>query len=154
MTQKLFCLDQSPNKGRDTWSFRMNDSIGDVYCSPFVLLSCIFLNCAYVFFQEWCHWEYATIRSTERWILWSPRTLGSLRVSSNARCYYTFNVLLFLTCRYVDEGRNPELFTRHQLERTLSDHIGIQKKVQAYKVNSLVMPCCACASEVYISVSV
>ncbi|XP_064393720.1 mediator of RNA polymerase II transcription subunit 10-like [Halichondria panicea] len=34
---------------------------------------------------------------------------------------------------YVDEGRNPELFTRHQLERTLSDHIGIQKKVQAYK---------------------
>ncbi len=59
-----------------------------------------------------------------------------------------------LTCRYVDEGRNPELFTRHQLERTLSDHIGIQKKVQAYKVNSLVMPWCACASEVYISVFV
>lgn len=34
----------------------------------------------------------------------------------------------------MDEGRNPELFTRHQLERTFSDHVGIQKKVQAYKV--------------------
>ena len=35
---------------------------------------------------------------------------------------------------YIDSGRNPELFTRHQLEQTLSDYEAVQRKVQAYKV--------------------
>ena len=39
-------------------------------------------------------------------------------------CYYS----------YIDSGRNPELFTRHQLEQTLSDYEAVQRKVQAYKV--------------------
>ena len=34
---------------------------------------------------------------------------------------------------YIDSGRNPELFTRHQLEQTLSDYEAVQSKVQAYK---------------------
>lgn len=34
---------------------------------------------------------------------------------------------------YIDSGRNPELFTRHQLEQTLSDYEAVQRKVQAYK---------------------
>ncbi|CAI8032873.1 Mediator of RNA polymerase II transcription subunit 10 [Geodia barretti] len=34
---------------------------------------------------------------------------------------------------YIDTGRNPELFTRHQLEQTLSDYEAVQRKVQAYK---------------------
>lgn len=43
-------------------------------------------------------------------------------------CYYL--------CSYVDEGRNPQLFTKDQLERTLEDHKTVQKKVEAYKVRS------------------
>ena len=37
---------------------------------------------------------------------------------------------------YVDDGRNPQLFTQHQLEKTLADHQAVQKKVEAYKVNN------------------
>ncbi len=102
-----------------------------------VLFKCVITWMVPRLFQEWCHWEYATIGSTERWVLWSPRTLSSIRVSGKAH-WLLWLMPCSLTCRYVDEGRNPELFTRHQLERTLSDHIGIQKKVQAYKVTSLV----------------
>lgn len=39
---------------------------------------------------------------------------------------------------YIDQGHNPELFTRHQLEQTVADHQAVQRKVQAYKVASLV----------------
>lgn len=35
---------------------------------------------------------------------------------------------------YVDDGRNPQLFTQHQLEKTLADHQAVQKKVEAYKL--------------------
>ena len=36
----------------------------------------------------------------------------------------------------MDDGRNPQLFTQHQLEKTLADHQAVQKKVEAYKVNN------------------
>lgn len=36
--------------------------------------------------------------------------------------------------RYIDEGYNPELFTRDQLEQSLADYNAVQQKVQAYKV--------------------
>ena len=36
---------------------------------------------------------------------------------------------------YIDQGHNPELFTRHQLEQTVADHQAVQRKVQAYKVS-------------------
>ena len=42
--------------------------------------------------------------------------------------------LLLSSCSYIDQGHNPELFTRHQLEQTLEDHEAVQRKVQAYKV--------------------
>jgi mediator of RNA polymerase II transcription subunit 10 len=35
---------------------------------------------------------------------------------------------------YVDEGRNPDLFTQHQLEKTLADYQAVQKKAETYKV--------------------
>ena len=39
---------------------------------------------------------------------------------------------------YVDEGKNPQLFTKDQLEKTLDDHKAVQKKVEAYKVRKIV----------------
>ena len=42
--------------------------------------------------------------------------------------------LQLFSSSYIDSGRNPELFTRHQLEQTLSDYEAVQRKVQAYRV--------------------
>ena len=42
---------------------------------------------------------------------------------------------------YIDQGHNPELFTRHQLEQTVADHQAVQRKVQAYKVSRF--GCCS-----------
>jgi len=35
---------------------------------------------------------------------------------------------------YIDEGKNPELYSKHQLEQTLAKHQAVGKKVEAYKV--------------------
>ena len=35
---------------------------------------------------------------------------------------------------YVDDGRNPDLFTQHQLEKTLGDYQAVQRKTETYKV--------------------
>ncbi|XP_065917461.1 mediator of RNA polymerase II transcription subunit 10-like [Dysidea avara] len=34
---------------------------------------------------------------------------------------------------YIDEGKNPELYSKHQLEQTLAKHQAVGKKVEAYK---------------------
>ena len=44
-------------------------------------------------------------------------------------------VTVFSIPRYIDQGHNPELFTRHQLEQTVEYHQEVQRKVQAYKVS-------------------
>lgn len=36
---------------------------------------------------------------------------------------------------YIDEGKNPELYSKHQLEQTLAKYQAVGKKVEAYKVN-------------------
>ena len=48
-------------------------------------------------------------------------------------------LLIIHICRYIDEGHNPELFTRHQLKQTLADHEAVQRKVKAYKVSIQLM---------------
>ncbi|XP_011408963.1 PREDICTED: mediator of RNA polymerase II transcription subunit 10-like [Amphimedon queenslandica] len=35
---------------------------------------------------------------------------------------------------YVDDGRNPDLFTQHQLEKTLGDYQAVQRKTETYKM--------------------
>lgn len=38
---------------------------------------------------------------------------------------------------YVDDGRNPDLFTQHQLEKTLGDYQAVQRKTETYKVKEI-----------------
>ena len=70
-------------------------------------------------------------------------------------CLRNAHNLLILYCySYIDSGRNPELFTRHQLEQTLSDYEAVQRKVQAYKVAMSVTLSSVIDSLLYVSVSV
>lgn len=45
---------------------------------------------------------------------------------------------LFSNRSYIDEGKNPELYSKHQLEQTLAKYQAVDKKVEAYKVTILI----------------
>ena len=56
--------------------------------------------------------------------------------------YVNLHLINYSLCAahsYVDDSRNPELFTKHQLEKTLADHQAVQKKVEAYKVYNIMI---------------
>ena len=38
-------------------------------------------------------------------------------------------------CSYIDDGKNPELYSKHQLEQTLAKYQAVGKKVEAYKAS-------------------
>lgn len=46
-------------------------------------------------------------------------------------------VFVSIYLSYVDDGRNPDLFTQHQLEKTLGDYQAVQRKTETYKVCTL-----------------
>lgn len=46
-------------------------------------------------------------------------------------------LLLLLSCRYIDQGRNPQLYTKDCLEKAQEKNQQVNGKIDAYKVSSL-----------------
>ena len=48
----------------------------------------------------------------------------------------------FVSYRYVDQGKNPELYTEDCLKRTLNKNEEVKAKIDAYKVFSIYYDYC------------
>lgn len=48
-----------------------------------------------------------------------------------------FNVVPISSCRYIDDGKNPQLYTKDCLEKALAQNKEVKGKIDSYQVEKV-----------------